>query len=47
MVRDPDTGEILSLARGGEASVVTGKRMLDVVLSDRIGSRAVRVEAAP
>ena len=47
MLRDPDTGEILSLARGGETSVVTAKRTLDVVLSDRVGSRALRVEAAP
>jgi hypothetical protein len=47
MVRDPDTGEILSLARGGDASVVTARRTLDVILSDGIGGRQVRVQAAP
>jgi hypothetical protein len=45
MVRDPDTGEVLSFARGGEANVVTSKRTLDVVVSDRVGSRQVRVTA--
>ena len=45
MVRDPDTGEVLSFARGGQASVATSKRTLDVVVSDRVGSQAVRVTA--
>ena len=45
MVRDPDTGEVLSFARGGEATVATRKRTLDVVVSDRVGSRKVRVTA--
>jgi hypothetical protein len=45
MVRDPDTGEVLSFARGGQASVATSKRTLDVVVSDRVGSRRVRVTA--
>lgn len=43
MVRDPDTGEVLSFARGGQANVATSKRTLDLVVSDRVGSRAVRV----
>ena len=43
MVRDPATGEVLSLARGGAIDVATVQRALDVVLSDRVGSRAVRV----
>jgi hypothetical protein len=43
MVRDPDTGEVLSLARGGEAEVATSKSELDVIVSDRVGSRQVRV----
>ena len=43
MVRDPATGEVLSLARGGAIDVATTQRALDVVLSDRVGSRAVRV----
>ena len=45
MVRDPDTGEVLSFARGGQANVATTKRTLDVVVSDRVGSRQVRVTA--
>jgi hypothetical protein len=45
MVRDPDTGQVLSIARGGEANVITGKRTLDVVVSDGVGSRLVRVTA--
>jgi hypothetical protein len=47
MVRDPDTGEVVSFARGGEASIVTDKRTLDVEVSDRVGSREVRVTAGP
>jgi peptidase M66-like protein len=45
MVRDPDTGEVLSFARGGQVNVATSKRTLDVVVSDRVGSRQVRVTA--
>jgi hypothetical protein len=45
MVRDPDTGQVLSFARGGQANVATNKRTLDVVVSDRVGSRQVRVTA--
>jgi hypothetical protein len=45
MVRDPDTGEVLSFARGGQVNVATSKRTLDVVVSDRVGSREVRVTA--
>ena len=43
MVRDPDTGEVLSFARGGDVDVTTDKRELDVIVSDRVGSRPVRV----
>ncbi len=45
MVRDPDTGEVLSFARGGQVNVATSKRTLDLVVSDRVGSRQVRVTA--
>ena len=45
MVRDPETGEVLSFARGGQASIATSRRTLDLVLSDRVGSRQVRVTA--
>jgi hypothetical protein len=43
MVRDPDTGEVLSFARGGKARVWTTKRSLDLVASDGVQSKAKRV----
>jgi len=45
MVRDPDTGEVLSFARGGEADIATVKTELEVSASDRVGSQRVRVIA--
>jgi hypothetical protein len=47
MVRNPSTGEILSFARGGQALVTPAGRMLDVVVSDRVGSRTERVTVSP
>lgn len=43
MVRDPDTGEVLSLARGGKAWVWTTKGSLDLVASDGVQSKEKRV----
>ena len=43
MVRDPDTGEILSFARGGKARVVTSKAKLDLIISDGVQSRTIQV----
>ena len=43
MVRDPDTGEVLSFARGGKARVWTTKGSLDLVASDGVQSQAKRV----
>ncbi len=43
MVRDPDTGEVLSFARGGSVDISTDKSELDVILSDQVGSRQMRV----
>jgi hypothetical protein len=43
MVRDPDTGEVLSFARGGNARVWTGKGELDLELLDGVKSQRVRV----
>jgi hypothetical protein len=43
MVRDPDTGEVLAFARGGRAQVSTGKRALDLVISDGVRSRGMRM----
>jgi hypothetical protein len=43
MVRDPDTGEVLSLARGGDVELSTHKRQVDLVISDGVKSRLQRV----
>jgi hypothetical protein len=43
MVRDPDTGEVLSFARDGRVEVQTGKRALDLVVSDGVRSRHTRL----
>jgi hypothetical protein len=43
MVRDPETGEILSLARGGDVQLSTSKGAVDLVLSDGLRSRVKRV----
>ena len=42
MVRDPDTGEVLSFARGGDARVWTSKARLDLEVSDGVQSQRVR-----
>jgi hypothetical protein len=47
MVRDPETGEVLSLARGGDAQLSTLKGHLDLVISDGVKSRVKRVAVAP
>jgi hypothetical protein len=43
MVRDPDTGSVLSFARGGNARVWTSKGELDLELSDGVKSQRLRV----
>lgn len=43
MVRDPDTGQVLSFARGGEALVRTSKPDLDLEVSDGVQSQRVRL----
>lgn len=43
MVRDPDTGRVLSFARGGSARVWTSKDHLDLELSDGVRSQRVRL----
>jgi hypothetical protein len=42
MVRDPDTGEILSFARGGSARVLTAKGELELNVSDGVQSYRLR-----
>jgi hypothetical protein len=43
MVRDPDTGEVLSFARGGKFRLHTNKRSLDLIASDGVRSTSRRV----
>jgi hypothetical protein len=43
MIRDPDSGEVISFARGGNALVRTGKALLDVDVSDGMRSQRVRL----
>jgi hypothetical protein len=47
MVRDPDTGEVLSFARGGEVELPTSKGRIDLLVSNGVRSRAVRTPVAP
>jgi hypothetical protein len=47
MVRDPVTGDVLSFARGGSAEVTTDRDELSLSVSDRTGSRDVRLRARP
>jgi hypothetical protein len=47
MVRDPETREVLSFARGGEVTIRTEREVLEVTLSEgvRSGVRQVRVRS--
>ena len=47
MIRDAETGEVLSFARGGSVQVSSFKREVDLVLSDGVKSRVQRVAVAP
>jgi hypothetical protein len=47
MVRDPDTGDVLSFARGGEVQLLTSKSTVDLLLSNGVGSSRRRVRVAP
>jgi hypothetical protein len=42
VVRDPDTGEVLSMARNGRARIQTGKAELDLEVSDGVRSYGLR-----
>ena len=46
MVRDPDTGEVLSFARGGDVQVMTSKTRVDLLLSNGVRSTPRRVRVA-
>jgi hypothetical protein len=43
MVRDPATGQVMALGRGGQAELATDRTDLDVQLSGGVGGRSVRV----
>ncbi len=43
IVRDPDTGEVLSFARGGNARVWTGKSAVDLEVSNGVQSHRERL----
>ena len=47
LVRDPATGEILSLARGGRLDLAVPGRELDVTFSDGVNSTRQRIQVAP
>jgi hypothetical protein len=42
MVRDPDTGEVLAFARGGDARIWSRKGELDLEVSDGVQSQRLR-----
>ena len=47
MVRDAETGEVLSLARGGAVDVPTSRNQVDLVFSDGVRSRMTRATVRP
>jgi hypothetical protein len=46
MVRDPETGEVLSFARGGDVRLATHKDEVELLLSDGVRSRVKRMTVA-
>jgi hypothetical protein len=47
MVKDAETGEVMSIAEGGTIELPTAKRQIDLVLSDGIRSVLKRVPVNP
>ena len=43
VVRDPDTKEIITFARGGTATIPTRKRTLEIAASNAVSSKQIRV----
>jgi hypothetical protein len=43
MVRDPESGEVLSFGRGGEVELVTRKAQVDLLLSSGVRSQLRRM----
>lgn len=46
LVRDPDSGEVLSFARGGSVNISTRRRDLSLVFSDGLSSVTASVRVA-
>jgi hypothetical protein len=44
MVRDRQTGEVLSFARGGSVELPASKRQIDLLLSNGVNSRLKRIQ---
>jgi hypothetical protein len=47
MVRDPDTGEVLSFARDGEVELATTRSQVDLIMSSGVRSEMRRLRVAP
>jgi len=47
LVRDPATGQVLAIARGGRTDIATRNRDLDVTFSDGVRSMRQLVKVAP
>jgi hypothetical protein len=47
MVRDPQTGEVLSFAGGGQVEVATSKAEVDLLLSSGVRSQLRRTRVVP
>jgi len=47
MVRDAETGEVLSFARGGSVQLPASRREVDIVVSNGVTSSVRRVPVAP
>lgn len=47
MVRNPETGNILSIARGGQVALPDAPERLELILSDGVRSRTLTVSALP
>jgi hypothetical protein len=47
LVRDTESGEVLSFARGGEIELSTGKREVELIMSSGVRSQLRRMQVAP
>jgi hypothetical protein len=47
LVRDTETGEVLSFARGGETELFTSKREVELIMSSGVRSQLRRMQVAP